>query len=91
MDLMISKQMCNGYAIYEVTDGKKSVRVTIRPESTILPRLNVCVQNASHRVWRGHGRDFDNFTDATNAYKMQMVKSGLGIIRAEHEFDKELL
>ena len=36
--------------------------------------VNVTVKNASHRAWKGAGKNFNNLKDALNNYKDPRVK-----------------
>lgn len=60
----------------ELTDGKKTARVSISKSDG---RINVCCQNASHRVWLGMGRFFKSWEAAAEGYKSAPMRS---LIRA---------
>lgn len=51
---------------FEMTTGKTSARVSCNVE---LGCVDVCCQNAAHKVFRGSGRTFWSWAEALGAYK----------------------
>lgn len=60
------------YKSYEAICGKKEAHVYISKKSNY---INVTCKNASHRVWRGGGRNFETLQNAIEAYKSAEMKS----------------
>lgn len=46
--------------------------------------IQVIVKNASHKAWRGMGRQFNDFQSAIEAYKSVKVKAALEFVRDEN-------
>jgi hypothetical protein len=57
----------------QMTSGRHSVLVAI--ETGRWPRVNVVVQNAAHRVWRGAGRYFPTLAEAADHYKTPEIRA----------------
>ena len=58
------------YFFAELSCGKHSVLVEVAPK-----HLQVLVQNAMHRAWRGMGRQFANLEAALAWYKTPEIRS----------------
>jgi hypothetical protein len=52
------------YFFAELACGAHSIIVTVSPDA-----IGVSVQNASHRAWRGTGKNFPNLDAALGYYK----------------------
>ena len=60
------------YTFMTITDGKKVVDINHGPEG-----VNVCANNAAHRVWKGMGKHFQSFTEAASAYKSSFMRNAI--------------
>lgn len=79
MAVLIENVTRDKYGVsYELSSGKRSAHIRVESD-----RINVCVRNASHRVWRGFGRFFDSFAEAKDAYKSSAVKSMIDCVAIE--------
>lgn len=82
MDILITNQSTSDHGLFfEATCGKKSAFVSFGKSSGT--GLNVCCQNASHRVWRGSGKWFRDINEAKAAYKSSEMKA---ILDAAHRW-----
>ena len=73
MDILIVKEIRSETMIHvELACGKKAAYLGFNFKHGF---IDVCVQNASHRVWRGMGRTFRSFAEAIDAYKSPEVKA----------------
>lgn len=71
-----------GSVYYEFETEKKSINVDYTPSRGA---VRVLVKNASHRAYRGFGREFDSFQAAIDAYKSADVKEVIRIVQSEQE------
>jgi hypothetical protein len=60
----------------------KSITVLVENQETTVTTgmvngINVIVKNASHKVWRGCGKDFTTFEQAIENYKSGKVKAAI--------------
>ncbi len=78
MNITIVKSMSvDGYSYVELTDGIKSAWFTRSDYG-----VQICVQNASHKVWRKCGRRFDDFAEALEAYRSPFMKAAIPLAQA---------
>ena len=78
MDVLIVSQTDETHGNYRyryATGVCGTVKVTVGFVTGPRVYVAVCVLNASHRVWRGLGREFSSIADALGAYKSSEVKS----------------
>lgn len=66
------------YRRFEVRTARHEVIVTVFSGFTSYVR--VLVRNASHRTWRGMGRQFWSFGEAIEAYKTEDIRASLATI-----------
>ena len=72
MDVLISEKYSNEYATcFQLQCENKSAFVTFERDG----RVQVCCQNAAHRVWRGAGKFFQSIAEALEAYKSPEMKA----------------
>jgi hypothetical protein len=57
------------YFFAELACGNHAIIVTVGPKATI----GVSVQNASHRAWRGSGKNFQSLDEALVYYKTAAI------------------
>jgi hypothetical protein len=60
----------NDSHLIELTCGNQSAHIWIAPWY-----VQVCNQNASHKVWRGMGKRFNNLQAALTNYKSAAMRS----------------
>lgn len=74
-----SQELSNHTAYYTtiLVDGKKEVSVNYS-----YGRVNVIYKNASHKAYRGFGKDFNSFEEALNNYKNASI---IAAIKAAQE------
>lgn len=58
------------YFFAELESGKHRIAITVAPD-----HLQVIVQNASNRAWRGMGKRFADLTTALAAYKTADIRA----------------
>jgi len=63
----------------EINDGTKAVQIHRDARNTIW----CCVQNASHRAWKGMGRRFDSFDAARFGYKSSFMQAAIDVAEEE--------
>ena len=63
----------NAYTYVEMTCEKHSALVVVARGSSNY--IRVIVQNASNRVWRGHGKQFGTVAEAVANYKTSAIQS----------------
>jgi len=68
------------YFYCEMESGKHAAMIAVNPRG-----LQVIVQNSSHRVWRGMGKQFPNVAAALAAYKTAAIRA---MIEHAAELDK---
>lgn len=79
MDVMIVEEhRTESRVSFELSCGKKSAYVSY---GLVYGDVDVCVNNASHRAWRGIGKCFASFTDAFNNYKSAEVRAMIEFLR----------
>ena len=72
MVILVEEIVRDKYAIYvTATCEKKSAFISVEKDGS----LNVCCRNASHNVWKGSGRFFNNEDEALNGYKSSEMKA----------------
>ncbi|MBU2538105.1 MAG: hypothetical protein KKH22_06675 [Proteobacteria bacterium] len=72
MDIMILEQSeGNNVKYFTLKAGNKEAFVSVHRDGTI----QVCCKNASHRVWRGAGRIFDDKASALASYKSNEMRA----------------
>ncbi len=69
---------------YEIEAGKKEVLITLGGPND---DINVVVNNAAHKVYRGTGKYFDSFEMAADAYQSAAVKEALMTARDAHHIE----
>jgi DNA-binding protein H-NS len=76
MDILIESETSDnqGRSFSVVAAGQ---RVYVRVPAHKSAQVNVIVQNASHRAWRGCGKFFDSLESALDAYKSEKVKAAI--------------
>lgn len=76
--MLILAQTKTGDTIcFEIQSEKRHVFLTVNRR---IGYINVLVDNAQHRAWRGMGRTFWSFDDARNAYKSGDVKAMISMV-----------
>lgn len=74
---MIESSRINEYGLHvTATSGKTTASVSVYSWG-----VQVCKQNASHRVWRGGGRQFQSLEQAEQGYKSSSMKSIIQAVR----------
>jgi len=68
--LITKHEVTNAGKLVQLSCGKASAEIWIAND-----HLFVCCQNASHRVWRGLGKRFDNAAAALDSYKSSAMKA----------------
>jgi hypothetical protein len=83
-DIIITNQnTVNGRNYFTLIVGKKEIEISHNQSQQ---NLSVLVKNASHRVYRGMGRQFwgqDVFSQAAEAYKSSEVKAAVKFVQKE--------
>ena len=79
MTTILNKTQTEFATYFEVACGKVSAIITYRSSG----HVGVCVQNASHRVWKKLGRYHPNFELALLSYKSAEVRDMLETVQAE--------
>jgi len=67
------KALGNDYLYAEMECGKHSALVVVCRGAT--EYVQVIVQNAANRAWRGMGKRFANMEAAINAYKTEAIRT----------------
>lgn len=67
------------YFYVELANGKHELTIAIAPE-----HVQVIVENASNRAWRGMGKRFNNKAEALAAYKTAAIRD---MIEHAHELN----
>jgi len=67
------KALGNDYLYVEMECGKHSALVVVCRGAT--EYVQVIVQNAANRAWRGMGKRFANMEAAINAYKTEAIRT----------------
>lgn len=62
----------DAYKYWEMTDGKKSAWILQGRDY-----VTVCAKNATHRAWRGLGKNFENFDQAKNGYRSAFMRGAI--------------
>lgn len=76
MDILVKQAKAETYTnlgryfYCDMTSGKHTVLVCVKPRG-----LQVIVQNDSHRVWRGMGKDFPSVEAAVANYKTPAIRA----------------
>lgn len=72
MDIMILEQSKgNNVEYFTLKTGNKEAFIAVHLDGTI----QVCCKNASHRVWRGSGRVFNDKASALASYKSTEMRA----------------
>ena len=79
---ILSSDELNGYCSIRAACGRTTAFVGFSRQTGM---VNVCTENASHRVWRSGGRSFANFTQATDAYRSSEMKTIIGLAQRTFE------
>jgi hypothetical protein len=66
----VTKQ--DGYTYISLSCEKMSADVAVGPQG-----VQVVNKNASHRAWRGGGKQFSNFSEAKASYKSSAMRAML--------------
>ena len=83
MDINVEEKVVTEYGTYiTASTGNRSAFITINKDNS----LQVCCKNASHKVWKGLGRYFDNIDDAIAGYKSGEMKA---LIRMAVDLSKD--
>lgn len=81
MTIQITNRTCSQYSDSATfTCGKVTAYVHVFAADG---RINVGVQNASHRIWKGSGKFFSSWDDAVGAYKSGEMKALLSAAQTE--------
>lgn len=71
MQVLITRHdKINDSHLLELTCGNQSAHIWVAPWY-----VQVCSQNASHKVWRGMGKRFDNLQAALAGYKSSAMRA----------------
>lgn len=65
---------------FELATEKKSASINYNRNLGI---IGVCCKNASHRAWKGTGRNFNSFDEAKAAYKSSDMKAMIEFVERE--------
>lgn len=76
--LIIDQSHYENWTGYDLSCGNKNAFVSFSKNSGI---VCVCVQNASHKVFKKGGRLFVSFQEASDAYKSPKVKAMIGFLK----------
>lgn len=78
MNLIITSQYhTDVFHGFEITNGKQTAHISKGNSGLIC----ICNANASHKAWRGGGRNFWNWTNAESAYKSGFMQSAIALAR----------
>lgn len=87
MDVQITRDETSNYPVQGNTMRSVSVNAGGLGIIVVLcsGKMNYCavvVQNASHRAWRGMGKQYDSLAEAQGRYKCKRVRAGLTAVGA---------
>lgn len=67
------------YSYNSVSVDNKEIDITVVTGSSNY--VNLKVKNASQRVWRGMGKDFNSFEEALSNYKDPKIKAAIEAVK----------